>query len=188
METILKKEIILNKNCCRAVGVFSFVLLIALGAFVRLPLPFTPVPVTLQTFFVLLSAAVLGGNLGTLTQLIYIGLGLSGISVFTGSGSGMFYLLGPTSGYLFGFVLASILVSRFIRRMESRPVFAFLLFLAADFILLACGTFWLKFILGIDIQKALFIGFVPFIAGDVFKVAALTAVFFKFKARFRQIF
>ncbi len=188
METILNKELAISKNQCRAIGVLVFVVLTALGAFVRIPLPFTPVPLTLQTFFVLLAAAALGGNLGALTQVIYIGLGLSGMSVFTGSTNGPLYLLGPTSGYLFGFVLASIFVSAFIKRISDKPVFTFLLFLAADFLLLACGALWLKFMLGINIQKALLMGFVPFLAADIFKVAMVTAVFLRFRARFKQIF
>ncbi|MCX5711900.1 MAG: biotin transporter BioY [Candidatus Omnitrophica bacterium] len=188
MQTILNRELALSKDWCRAIGVFSFVLLTALGAFVRIPLPFTPVPLTMQTFFVLLAAASLGGNLGAVTQLIYIGLGLSGMSVFTGSGSGMFYLFGPTSGYLFGFVLASIFISGFIKKAESRPAFVFLLFLTADFLLLTCGTLWLKFVLGVSIRKASLMGFIPFAAGDIIKVFAVTALFLKFKARFREIF
>ena len=76
MEALLKREIILNKTLCRAMGVLTFVILTSLGAFVRIPLPFSPVPITLQTFFVLLSAALLGSNLGTISQLSYLLLGI----------------------------------------------------------------------------------------------------------------
>ena len=96
MEAVLKKEVILDKTLCRVMGVLTFVILTSLGAFVRIPLPFSPVPITLQTFFVLLSGALLGSNLGTISQLSYLLLGASGLPVFTGAGSGLFYLLGPT--------------------------------------------------------------------------------------------
>ena len=87
MEVILKKELVLNKAACRIIGVAIFVVLTSLGAFVRIPLPFTPVPLTLQTMFVLLSGAFLGSGLAATAQLGYILLGLSGVPIFTGAGS-----------------------------------------------------------------------------------------------------
>ncbi|MBI4972331.1 MAG: biotin transporter BioY, partial [Candidatus Omnitrophica bacterium] len=115
METLLKKEIIYNRVVCRFIGVAVLVILTSLGAFVRIPLPFTPVPITLQTFFVLLSGAFLGSNLGAVTQLSYILLGVSGLPIFTAAGSGPLYLFGPTAGYLWGFVLASLFIGKFIK-------------------------------------------------------------------------
>ncbi|MBU1869504.1 MAG: biotin transporter BioY [Candidatus Omnitrophica bacterium] len=98
MEAILRREIVLNKTFCRAAAVFISVLFISLGAFIRVPLPFTPVPITLQTFFVLLSAAFLGARLGATAQVIYVFLGISGIPLFTGAGNSALYLFGPTGG------------------------------------------------------------------------------------------
>ena len=91
---ILKREVILNRTICRIIGVSAFVILTMLGAFVRIPLPFTPVPITLQTFFVLLSGLFLGQNLGGIAQLSYVLLGITGLPVFTGTGNGISYLLG----------------------------------------------------------------------------------------------
>ena len=93
MELTFKKEIMLDKSACRAFGVVVFIILTALGAFVRLPLPFTPVPVTLQTFFVLLGALCLGRNLGTLTQALYVSLGILGAPIFSQVVSGLGFLL-----------------------------------------------------------------------------------------------
>ena len=78
MEAILRKEILVNKTISRIIGLLTFIILTSLGAFVRLPLPFTPVPITLQTFFVLLSGAFLGSRLGISAQLGYILLGIFG--------------------------------------------------------------------------------------------------------------
>jgi biotin transport system substrate-specific component len=95
MEALLRKEIILNKTLCRVIGIAVFIILTSLGAFVRIPLPFSPVPLTLQTFFVLLGGALLGSNLGALSQLSYIFLGVLGLPVFSGAGSGLSYFWAP---------------------------------------------------------------------------------------------
>jgi len=187
IELVFNKEIVVNKALCRTLGVLVFVVLTGLGAFVRIPLPFTPVPITLQTFFVLLSGAFLGSNLGAFTQLSYIFLGISGLPIFTGAGSGLAYLVGPTSGYLFGFILASFFIGRFIKASHNL-LFTFGLFCLGDLILLSCGVIWLKFILGYDIMKLLFIGFLPFLPGDLFKILVAAGLYSRLRSRLEGIF
>jgi len=188
MEAILEKEIVSNKILCRMLGVLTFIILTALGAFVRIPLPFTPVPITLQTFFVLLSGVFLGGGLGALTQLSYILLGTSGLPIFTGAGSGISYLLGPTAGYLFGFVLASLWLGKFIKYSQDNFFAAFVILCIADIIILSSGVIWLKFIFGYPATKLLFIGFIPFIPGDLLKALACVFLYLKLKSRIKEIF
>ena len=188
MEAVLKREVILNKTLCRVMGVLTFVILTSLGAFVRIPLPFSPVPITLQTFFVLLSGALLGSNLGTISQLSYLLLGVSGLPVFTGAGSGIFYLLGPTGGYIFGFVLAASFVGRSIKYLPRNLFAVFALLFFADLILLSCGVIWLKLLSGYGLAKLLMIGFIPFIPGDLLKALAAAAIYLKLKSRLAAIF
>lgn len=188
MEAILSKEIITNRTLCRATGVAVFIILTSLGAFVRIPLPFTPVPITLQTFFVLLSGAFLGSSLGGITQLSYVFLGVFGLPIFTGAGSGLFYCLGPTGGYLAGFILAALFLGRFIKYGQNRLLFTLGIFFLADLILLACGTIWLKFLFGYPLKKLLFIGFIPFLFGDLLKAFFAACLYLKLKPRLRQIF
>jgi len=187
MEAILRKEIITNKELCRIIGVGIFVILTSLGAFVRIPLPFTPVPLTLQTFFVLLSGALLGARMGALAQASYVFLGLSGLPIFTAIGSGLGYLWGPTTGYLFGFVLASFFLGKTLEYSRNNIWRIFLLFCLADLMLLACGAIWLKIILGINIKTALFIGILPFIPGDLLKIAIGCGVYKGLKGRAKEI-
>jgi len=187
MEAVLRKEIIVTKASCRVFMVFAFTILTALGAFVRIPLPFTPVPITLQTFFVLLGAALLGSNLGAITQLNYILLGFLGVPLFTGAGSGAAYLLGPTGGYLAGFVLASFFVARSIKYAQDKICSVFALLCLGDLILLVCGAIWLKFLFGYSLAKALFIGLMPFIPGDLLKALLAASIYLKLKARFKEI-
>lgn len=188
MEAILKKEIILDKTLCRVMGVAVFVILTGLGAFVRIPLPFTPVPITLQTFFVLLSGAFLGSGLGATAQSIYIFLGLCGLPVFSGAGAGMFYILGPTGGYLFGFILAGLLVGRLIKYNRENLFFTFVIFCIADLVLLSSGVIWLKLLFGYPFRKLLLIGFIPFIPGDLFKALTAAVLYLKLKSRIKEIF
>jgi len=189
MEAILKREIIVDKTACRIIGVVTFIILTGLGAFVRLPLPFTPVPLTLQTFFVLLTGAFLGSGLGISAQIGYLSLGLAGLPVFSGAGCGLSYLLGPTGGYLFGFVLAPFFTGRIIKyaKADNLPS-VFAIFCLADFLLLACGVVWLKFLFGYSFKKLLFIGFIPFIPGDLLKAFVAANLYLKLKSRLKEVF
>lgn len=189
IESILRKEVVVERTACRIIGVTSFVILTSLGAFIRIPLPFTPVPLTLQTFFVLLSGAMLGANLGSLSQLIYLILGLAGIPIFANAGSGLLYLFGPTGGYILGFVFASFFMGRAIRSLD-RITFPFvLLFMCiGDLIILFFGIFWLKFLFGYELNKIMFIGLLPFIPGDLLKIIFASSIFLKTRARLKKIF
>src|SRR5574341_1526984 len=99
------------------IGVVAFVIMTALGAHVRIPLPFMPVPITLQTFFVHLAGATLGPALGPVSQALYVLAGAAGLPVFAGGTGGLAYLVkGATTGYLLGFVVATALVGWLIRQ------------------------------------------------------------------------
>ena len=87
--------------------ILSFALLIGFSAQMKIQLPFTPIPITLQTFFVILSGAYLGFSKGVFSNILYIFAGLSGLPIFAGFGSGIIHLFGPTGGYIFGFVFAA---------------------------------------------------------------------------------
>lgn len=190
MEVILKREIVADKSLCRLLGLFAFIILTALGAFVRIPLPFTPVPITLQTFFVLLSGIVLGKHLGAASQLGYLLLGISGLPIFTSAGSGLAYLSGPTGGYLFGFVIASFFSGSFIESGRDNLFLQFAILCLSSFIILACGTLWLKAFFGrsMTVAKLLQIGFIPFIPADLVKALFALAIYSKLKFRIKQIF
>ena len=185
MESILRREVVLNKIILNTLGVTFFVIAITLSAFVRIPLPFTPVPLTLQTFFVLLSAAFLGLRLGIFTQLAYILLGVFGVPVFTGTLTGLVYLTQPTAGYLFGFVAAAIFVAGLIKYAKDNLFLIMAIFCFADFLLLFCGATWLKISLRITWLESFFIGFVPFLIGDILKASLAAILFWKLRPRIR---
>ncbi|MFC1805128.1 biotin transporter BioY [Candidatus Omnitrophota bacterium] len=186
-ELAFDKELITSKAMRRAVGISVFVLLTCFGAFLKIPLPFSPVPITLQTFFVLLSGAFLGG-FGLLSQASYILLGVFGLPIFAGAGSGIFYLFGPTGGYLFGFLLAALLISRLIKYSGNHFLRIFVVFCLGDLVLLSCGVIWLRVLLGYPLKKLLLIGFIPFIPGELLKIFAAAIIYLRLKTRLKEIF
>jgi len=156
-------------------GAISFAALTALSAFVRIPLPFTPVPVTLQVFIVLLSGAVLGRGWGAASQGLYVGAGVLGLPVFAGT-AGLAVLAGPTAGYLLGFVLAPGLVGWLISSKHDllHITGAMAAGVAAIYI---CGWAWLAFGLHMGPLAAFFAGVHPFLIVDLAKAAAAAALF-----------
>lgn len=187
MELALTKELGCSKTENRIIGISVFVILTALGAFVRIPLPFSPVPITLQTFFVLLGAAVLGRNRGAIVQSAYVFLGAAGLPIFSGAGSGLLYLSGPTAGYLFGFILASLFIGKALDRAVSKTS-VFLIFLAGDLVILGLGALWLKAFLRVSFNQAWAMGVIPFVYPDILKVAIASGIYQRIKSRCKEVF
>ncbi len=187
MEAILQREIISNKVITRIFGLLISIILITLSGFVRLPLPFTPVPLTLQTMFVLLTGSLLGSGLGGLSLLSFMLLGVSGLSVFSATGSGLLYLCGPTGGYIFGFILAAFFIGKFAGAVRNKTL-TVLLFYGADLIILATGALWLKISLRMSLGQAFLLGVAPFLGGDLLKAFLAAAIYHKLKARAKEIF
>jgi biotin transport system substrate-specific component len=142
-------------------------LLVALAA--QIEIPMWPVPVTMQTFAVLLVGGLLGSRLGAMSLLLYLAEGALGLPVFAGGAGSVLHFAGPTAGYLFGFVAAAFVVGWLCERGWSRKVetavFAMLLGTAAIYFF---GLPWLAQFTGWD--KAWQLGLIPFIPGDVLKV------------------
>ena len=155
--------------------------LIGLLAQARIPLPWTPVPITGQTFAVLLGAVLLGRWWGGVSLAIYIGLGIAGVPWFNGWTGGMAIIAGPTGGYLIGFILAALFlgyfVDKYVKVRSFRSLLGLMLF--ADFVLVfGPGLIQLHLwstLAGqgtIGFYQLLTMGLLPFIAGDVVKVVA----------------
>ncbi len=150
-----------------AVGVVVFAAAAAVAAHVRIPLPFTPVPITLQTCVVLLAGATLGAGGGAVSQALWLGAGLLGAPVFT-SGAG---LAGPTAGYIVGFVPAAM-VAGLATHGGFRVWRALLGMLVATALIYACGVAGLMITTGLSFSAALGAGVWPFLPGDALKLAA----------------
>lgn len=184
-----RREVVTNRVSCALIGIGSFIAFTALGAFVRIPLPFTPVPITLQTFFVLLAGALLGKRLGTLSQLGYVFLGSLGLSIFAGATGGLITLFGPTGGYLLGFILAAYVVGR-VLSIRERANFGWVVLAMAigSLIIYLLGAIQLALFAHLGVRKALLLGVVPFLPGDTLKLFAAASLYYKLQERASQIF
>jgi biotin transport system substrate-specific component len=148
--------------------------LVALSARVAIPLPFTPVPVTAQTFAVLLVGAALGSRRGALALVAYLAEGAAGMPVFSGGGCCVAWLAGPTAGYLWSYPLAAFTVGALAERGWDRsPGRAGLAMLAGNGVIYVVALPWLASFVGAG--QVLEAGLLPFIPGDLLKVALAAA-------------
>jgi biotin transport system substrate-specific component len=150
-------------------------LAIAAAAQVRIALPFTPVPVTGQTFAVLLIGALFGAKRGAATAMTYLALGIMGLPVFSAAPPGPAALFSPTAGYLAGFVAAAWVMGTLSERgWDRRPWSTALAMAIASCVIFACGVLWLgRFVGWTNVLQQ---GFLPFIPGDLVKIALATAL------------
>ncbi len=152
--------------------VVGFALLTAAAAQIEIPLWFTPVPITGQTFAVLLAGAALGSAAGASSQLVYVALGAAGLPFYAGGESGWDVVSGATGGYLIGFVVAAWFVGYLAERRHDRNVAtAMPAFLAGNAIIYVFGVTWLAHQLGVSATKAVELGMAPFVIGDLVKIA-----------------
>ena len=166
----------------RAASVALFTVLTAAAAQVSIPLPFTPVPLTLQPMVVLLGGAVLGARLGMLTQVLYLLAGIAGLPVFAASPAlpqGALRLIGPTGGYLMSYPFAAYVTGWLAERGLDRRYITSVIAMACGLaVIFACGVFWLAWFArtAVGVETALRTGLYPFVPVDVFKLLLAAAV------------
>ena len=150
-------------------------LLIALSAQLQINLPFSPVPITGQTFAVLLLGALYGSRRGPATVVTYLALGAIGLPVFAGGAFGVARLVGPTAGYLVGFIVAAFVVGLLSERgWDRKPWSTAASMIIGNGIIYLAGVLWLSRFVGW--QAVLSTGFLPFLAGDALKIALATVM------------
>jgi biotin transport system substrate-specific component len=184
---LLKKEVIKSKAAVSVIGVTTFALLTWIGAYIYIPLHFTPIPITLQTFFVFLSGAILGKKLGAISQIVYSCMGILGMPIFAAGGFGVLYILGPTGGYILGFIASSWVIGYMIRGNNATGSII-TAFITGSVVYFTLGAGWLIFGLGLSWKDAFLLGVLPFIPGCGLKIAAATIVTRSCLKRARTIF
>jgi biotin transport system substrate-specific component len=156
--------------------------LTAAGAYIIIPLP--PVPITLQTLFMGLAAILLGSRLGALSQVVYLILGIIGMPVFAGGKAGLGVLLGPTGGYLTGFVIAAFVIGWMAKLKESGGFsWTCLCLLVGTFFVYLPGVLQLALVARLTMTKALAVGVLPFLVGDLFKILLTALLALKLRER-----
>ena len=130
-------------------------------------------PLTLQTFFVYLAGALLGSRLGSLSQAVYVALGILGLPVFSGGKAGLGVLLGPTGGYLFGFIAGAWIVGKLTERGRNAGRARLLLAMAAGAaVLFLMGVGQLMLVARLSLAQAWAVGVLPALPGEALKLAA----------------
>ncbi|MDA3809795.1 MAG: biotin transporter BioY [Spirochaetaceae bacterium] len=167
-----------NKSSVKYIVLASlFAALTAVGAYIAVPIG--PVPIVLSNLFVLLAGLLLGKKWAPASMGVYLLLGIIGLPVFSGGRSGIVTLIGPTGGFLIGFLMGAFIIALISGIGDSAIWKDILAVIAGVFVIYAIGVPWLKFNLSLDWPKAFTIGMFPFIPGDLLK-AAIAVVLVKF--------
>lgn len=164
-----------NELAWNVFKVVSASLLITLSAKIVIPLGFSPVPVTMQSLAILLIAIFLGSNKAILAVMTYILQGLIGFPVFAGAGFGAAYILGPTGGYLIGFVLAAYIAGNIGTTNLKSGLKNFGWLTLATLTIYVCGISWLS-VFTKDWVLAINTGMLPFLIGDAIKLITAFSV------------
>jgi biotin transport system substrate-specific component len=157
--------------------VVGFSILMALSARAQIILPFTPVPITLQTLVVILAGAVLGSKRGALAMLLYLLEGATGLPIFAKGGGLPYLIVAPTAGYLWSYPLAAFVVGLLCERGLDRSFLTSIVsMLPGSLLIYAIGVPWLALVLHISLSQALIFGMYPFLIGDAIKIVIAAAL------------
>jgi biotin transport system substrate-specific component len=151
-----------------------FAALTAVGAFLAIPIG--PVPIVLQNMFVFLAGLLLGGRWGLASVGVYLLAGACGLPVFAGGLGGISRFIGPTGGYLIGYLPAVFLIGTMSQKANPQIISDVLAMICGTLVLYACGVSWLKIATGMSAAKALALGMYPFLIGDALKIAAAAVI------------
>jgi biotin transport system substrate-specific component len=148
--------------------------MIAAGAYLAIPIG--PVPIVLQNLFVFLSGLLLGSRWGFACVAVYILVGACGLPIFSIGRGGIGHILGPTGGYLMGFLPAVYVIGLITEKTKHLVIIDVIAMVCGGIIIYACGVTWLKVITGMSLTKTLAVGMYPFILGDALKIAAAVPI------------
>lgn len=169
-------EVVEDRRIRLALGIVAFVVATSFGAYVAVPVPWTPVPMTLQPLFVVLAGMLLGPRAGAAAMASYLAVGAAGFPVFSSGHGGIAWLLGPTGGYLVAYPAAAFLAGWISGGRGAGTARIFLGALAGLLTLYVGGISQLAVLTGEDLSTLLALGVVPFFLGDLLKILIATVV------------
>ena len=135
-----------------------------------IPLPFSPVPISLTNFAIFLAIFILGMKNGTISFIIYLLLGAVGVPVFSSFRGGFQVLAGPTGGYLIGFIFLALIMGFALDHFDRKLVPTIIGMIIGMAVCYAFGTVWLAKLLSLSFKEGLMMGVIPYLAGDVAKI------------------
>jgi biotin transport system substrate-specific component len=163
-----------------------FTALIIIGGYISIPIPVGPVPIVLADFFLMITGLFLGLKYGLISTALYLALGALGMPVFAGGGAGLAVLVGPTGGFLFGYLLVVTSIGFITGKRKPSIVTNLIALVVGNILLYAIGVPWLKFQMNINWAAALAAGLIPFIIGIVIKITVASALGRVLLPRFKQ--
>jgi biotin transport system substrate-specific component len=153
-----------------------FTALIIIGGYISFPLPLSPVPIVLSDFFAMLAGLFLGASWGGASVGLFLFLGALGLPVFAGGKAGLAVLFGPTGGFLFGFLIAALVMGLISGKGKPGFIKDLVALIVGNIIIFGIGVPWLQIILKLTWDKALAFGLLPFIPGAVIKIVVAIAL------------
>ena len=163
-----------------------FTALTAALSYVIIPLPFSPVPITGQTFAIMLCGAVLTTKQTFFSVLSYILIGLVGVPVFSGGTAGPGVVFGAKAGYIWGFLIGALVISLLAPKAKNWPAMAIACFSGGVVVVYLLGILWLARFTGMTVSQAFSVGALPFIPGDIFKVLVASFVALKLRRMLKK--
>lgn len=147
-----------------------FASLTAVLSQISIPLPFTPVPINLAMFSVFVAGGLLGGIKGAISQIIYVLLGVIGVPVFSQFTGGIGKIIGPTGGYIIGYIISAFIIGCFIKKFKRNIIGIGLIMFVGLLGCYAVGTAWFMFVTKTSFFSSLTYCVLPFVLGDILKI------------------
>lgn len=179
--TVTRKRSLFTVKQLTLVGLMAAVLCILSP--LALNIPISPVPISLGTLAIYFVISVLGMKFGTISVAIYILLGLAGIPVFAGYTSGPGKLLGPTGGYIIGYLFMALICGFFVDKFSRNIPLYLLGMVLGTATCYLFGTLWLAYQMELTFQQALMAGVIPYIPADIVKLIIATSIGFQIRKR-----
>lgn len=151
-----------------------------------LVIPISPVPISLTNLAIYIAVILLGMRRGTIVTLVYLFIGFVGVPVFSAFTAGPGKLIGPTGGYLIGFIFLALIAGYAVDRFPGKIGWTALGMAIGTLVLYILGTAWLAYSAGMTFSQALFAGVIPFVLGDAIKIALAIMIGFPVKKRLIQ--
>jgi biotin transport system substrate-specific component len=173
LRSLAVSEVVVDRRARLAVGIVAFALATVFGAQIAVPVPLTPVPITLQTLFVILAGVVLGPRAGAASMALYVGAGAMGAPVFSNGGAGVARLVGPTGGYLLSYPASAFAAGWIASRWRAGRGSTLLLLAGLVFgvvVQYSSGLAQLTLLTGRPFGEVLAMGALPFLFGDAVKI------------------
>ena len=153
-----------------------FAALIAVMGIISIPLPISPVPITGQSMAIMLAGSILTARQAAFSVLTFLLIGAVGVPVFAGLSGGIGILIGPRGGYLIGFLVGAVVIALLKGKNNNIWRLALANIVGGIIVVYIFGALWLSFVTGMGLQKAIMVGVLPYIPGDLFKVFLSTVI------------